>query len=397
MIYEPRNNSWTLGPPMSTARDHVASFSSDDKSSLFVIGGRKTPLPIPRTRYHPWANSPSDDIEVFSIATGSWTTLGYLPLARGAISVAEYHRPGVGRSLLLVGGERFIGLSGTAYSNVEEYDPRNGLFYCHPPLPYAQYGGAAGVDEAGVVHVVGGAEWFSISATRRLQLYDLAAAPLPRQCMYEHRANLQDWWLFAAPMSVPYCGLGDQSCLRSETVPQVYVKAFREMRREASGVPRANRKAAMHKHHNHVAQQHEHRHACMNRTSLSFERCSNNGWSDARTLCYLVQNPDVLQCGGCKRSFPRCSKAQLEHARCHYQMQVVNSGERRVSDCSAQLVRIITMHALELVRLHVQPHSSIQSVHDTARRAELSFMSAFAWGTLESWFSEFSAPGDNEK
>lgn len=59
-----------------------------------------------------------------------------------------------------------------------------------------------GIDRDGRLHIVGGAEGFAISATRRVQVVDLPAAPLPVPCMYE--PVMVQFWNKTPNRALPY-------------------------------------------------------------------------------------------------------------------------------------------------------------------------------------------------
>ena len=88
-------------------------------------------------------------------------------------------------SVLLAGGEQFSHDSGQALRVIQEFDVSRGVFYCHRELPHPVYGGVAGVHN-GKLHLVGGGDWWFISGTRRVQVFDVASAPVPEPCAYQY-------------------------------------------------------------------------------------------------------------------------------------------------------------------------------------------------------------------
>ena len=98
---------------------------------------------------------------------------------------APFQRRGGRQNVLLAGGERHYHDSGLALDTLQEFDTARGVFFCHPSLPYPAFGGAAGFYE-GKLHVVGGAEWWFVSGTRRVQVFDVGSAPLPTPCVYQY-------------------------------------------------------------------------------------------------------------------------------------------------------------------------------------------------------------------
>ena len=54
------------------------------------------------------------------------------------------------------------------------------------------FGGGVGTHK-GKLHVVSGAEWIGLTATRRVQLYDLKEGTPPRQCFYDPVPVFDQW------------------------------------------------------------------------------------------------------------------------------------------------------------------------------------------------------------
>ena len=122
--------------------------------------------------------------------TGELVGIDFVGIAigRGAMMEAPFRRKNVkggGHNVLLAGGERHYHQSGAALDTLQEFDPARGVFFCHPSLPYPVFGGVAGFHE-GKLHVVGGAEWWFVSGTRRVQVFDVESAPLPTPCVYQY-------------------------------------------------------------------------------------------------------------------------------------------------------------------------------------------------------------------
>jgi hypothetical protein len=126
--------------------------------------------------------------------------------ARSAISVTSYTRRNgdYEPNLLLVGGESFHYSSGRIHNLIEEYDVDRDLYYCHHQrLPYSYFGGTM-AEYKGKLHIVGGAETFGVSATRRVQIYDIAAAPLPKPCFYDMIPVFDRWRSGSRVNAMPY-------------------------------------------------------------------------------------------------------------------------------------------------------------------------------------------------
>ena len=162
---------------------------------LYVVGGRSYTHENVTPSFRPLFWKTADTAEVYDLHTNKWSVMRSPLSSRAAVAVTNYKRLGGNYepNLLLVGGERHIYQSGRAYDLIEEYDVERDLYYCHQQrLPHSYYGGAIGVHE-GNLHIVGGAEWFGISASRRVQVYNIQKAPPPRPCFYEMTPVFDNW------------------------------------------------------------------------------------------------------------------------------------------------------------------------------------------------------------
>mmetsp|Transcript_3617 Transcript_3617/g.10381 ORF Transcript_3617/g.10381 Transcript_3617/m.10381 type:complete len:287 (-) Transcript_3617:56-916(-) len=193
MIYAADADAWSAGPAMAFPRDHIEFHALEGGQRAIAIGGRSHYVEE-GTSMHPvfWKNS--NEMEMFDVRTQTWKTIAPMPLARGAVRGALYHRngPEAPPNLLLGGGQRFIVMSGQALNVLEEFDVEKGVYYCHAHLPHPYYGGGFGVHD-GKLHIVGGAEWLFLSATRRVMVVDLAKAPRPEPCMYTAARTTDQW------------------------------------------------------------------------------------------------------------------------------------------------------------------------------------------------------------
>lgn len=151
-------------------------------------------------------------VEAYDIRSRRWSRRAPLPTARAAGSlVALAPRPASKGSptVIYASGESFSrGGNGQGHDVFEEYDVAADVWYCHRNLPYTFHGAPAAVDTRGRLHFVSGAEWFYYGATRRVIVYDLAAAPPPEPCMYEHRRVTDMWANTAKPFNLPYEDFG---------------------------------------------------------------------------------------------------------------------------------------------------------------------------------------------
>ena len=188
-IYDPVADAWELGPDAPTARDHITSVAFSNGRGFWVLGGRGS-IGAGERKWHPSLMRILEDVEAFHLDTNKWTSHPPMPIGRGAMMEAPFRRKNVkgrghGHNVLLAGGERHYHQSGAALDTLQEFDPARGVFFCHPSLPYPVFGGVAGVHE-GKLHVVGGAEWWFVSGTRRVQVFDVESAPLPTPCVYQY-------------------------------------------------------------------------------------------------------------------------------------------------------------------------------------------------------------------
>eukprot|EP00968_Pinguiococcus_pyrenoidosus_P008401 scaffold602_cov298-Pinguiococcus_pyrenoidosus.AAC.5 len=192
-IFDPATNQWSYGPEMNQGRDHTECVAMFNGTRLFVFGGRSDYVREPGTPFHPVYWATVDTVEMYDIHTKRWKFLSPLQFARGKSALGLYDRHGSGQpNVLIAGGEKFLSLSGVCLSSIEEYDTTKGVYYCHPPLPFPFFGGASGVYD-GKFFVLGGADWFGIAGTRRLQILDLKKAPAPEPCAYMPQQDTLPW------------------------------------------------------------------------------------------------------------------------------------------------------------------------------------------------------------
>ena len=199
-IYDAQADSWTTGPPMITGRDHIMHIASMyDQNVLFVVGGRAN---VPNYNITPAAPDPyfwttAYTAEMFDLRLGDggeWRPVRGPTTPREAVSLVPYNRRGSKSepTILLVGDQRYLGWAGHATHTLDEFDPETGLYYCHRPLPYPLCATAAGTYK-GKLHIVGGCEWIQHSATSRLTIVDLEAAPEPESCFYQEYPVFNEW------------------------------------------------------------------------------------------------------------------------------------------------------------------------------------------------------------
>jgi N-acetylneuraminic acid mutarotase len=141
-VYEPSSESWTPLPPLPIAVHDAAC--GTDGSRLFVIGGADDPQGPPQ---------PHDDVQVFDPVVGLWdsdklpgSTLSPLPAARGGTGPAVLWQG----ELYVFGGESPGGPSSPGsgpgptadgvYDRVDVLDPAAGTWRLEASLPTAGHG-----------------------------------------------------------------------------------------------------------------------------------------------------------------------------------------------------------------------------------------------------------------
>lgn len=195
-IYDPATDTWEKGPSMIVPRDHIMESATAIKggTQLYVPGGRTHTTEVHPNEAHPYHFSTLNSVEIYDLKKKQWTRKKDILLGRAAISVVPYHRFGrnLVPNLLLIGGEQFHGFNGKVERTVDEYDIQRDLYTCLEPLAWPMFGGGVGTHK-GKLHVVSGAEWIGLTATRRVQLYDLKEGTPPRQCFYDPVPVFDQW------------------------------------------------------------------------------------------------------------------------------------------------------------------------------------------------------------
>ena len=117
-VYDPAADTWSVKPPMPTARAYPGAGVIDGK--LYVFGGQDI------------FNTTLAVLEVFNPENNSWATKTPMPTARFA--------PGAGvinRKLYVVGG---LANGSNVYGTLEVYDPIANDWITMPPMPTPRYG-----------------------------------------------------------------------------------------------------------------------------------------------------------------------------------------------------------------------------------------------------------------
>lgn len=144
--YDPATDSWETLPALPEHREHLASAVIG--SRIYVVGGRVTQSPY----NFGGTTENSAALEVYDVATGTWSTLARMPTSRGGLGAAA-----LGGRLYAFGGE-----FPSVFPQVEEYDPEANTWRSMRPMPTPRHGIATAVLD-GRIHVFGGGIHFGFS------------------------------------------------------------------------------------------------------------------------------------------------------------------------------------------------------------------------------------------
>ncbi|MFC6733665.1 Kelch repeat-containing protein [Haladaptatus sp. GCM10025893] len=117
-IYDIEADTWSSGPAMPTAREHLTAAVLDGK--FYAIGGRTGNL---------YSNLRTT--EVYDPATNSWEAVTAMPTARSGFGATT-----LGGVLVVMGGESPNGTN----PQVEVYDPAEDAWFALPNLPTPRHG-----------------------------------------------------------------------------------------------------------------------------------------------------------------------------------------------------------------------------------------------------------------
>ncbi|MCC7540153.1 MAG: protein kinase, partial [Deltaproteobacteria bacterium] len=136
-FYDPATGTWstTRGAAIPTRREHTAGFAHGGR--VWIVGGRNLSL-----------STNMDVVEVYDVASDTWTTGPSLALARGGFGIGL-----IGDRAYAVGGEQ----PDRALDEVEVLDLAAMTWSAAPSVPTPRHGHAV-VGAAGRVWVVGGAD-----------------------------------------------------------------------------------------------------------------------------------------------------------------------------------------------------------------------------------------------
>ncbi|MDY6819552.1 MAG: kelch repeat-containing protein [Halobacteriales archaeon] len=149
-IYDPSTQGWTTGESMPTAREHLSAGVIDD--TVYVAGGRQGLGRMYTTT------------EAYDPATDTWTAKASMPTARAGVAGSA-----LGDWLFVFGGEE---IGRQVFEEVEAYDPDRDQWYQVTPLPTPRWGiGVTTLDNR--IYTVGGGAAPSAEHTRTLEILTL--------------------------------------------------------------------------------------------------------------------------------------------------------------------------------------------------------------------------------
>lgn len=153
-IYNVGADAWSTGAPMPTARAGLASAAMGGK--IYAIGGRTATGPRPLG-----AAFVLSTVEVYDIATDTWTTAAPLNVARSDL-VAVAH----GGRIYAIGGWNGVTQMGT----VEVYDPTTDTWTSAASMPTARSNLVADV-KGNTIYAIGGYTGVNLNTN---EAYDIA-------------------------------------------------------------------------------------------------------------------------------------------------------------------------------------------------------------------------------
>ena len=152
-VYDPSNDRWRTGVPMTQPRAEGVAAAVDGK--VYVIGGR-----VRASAEASHFNDHADTVlaEVFDPRTGRWSRIPDAPTARNSAASAV-----IDGRIYVVGGRKAIkqadgSLRQENVATLEVFDPRRNTWEARAPMPQAQ-GGLAAAAHGGKLYVFGGEQW----------------------------------------------------------------------------------------------------------------------------------------------------------------------------------------------------------------------------------------------
>lgn len=217
--YDPGTDTWQTHAPCPEAHHHAEAFVYGGR--LWVVGGMSLMHDMPPPAKRPWVWPHylrlTNIFASYDADTDTWSR-GYrqLPVAMKQVQAQLVQRPTVqgGRrtTLLVVGGEHAVGEDGIGSLDVLEYDFVTDVWYCHPQLPRASFGGGHSyIPDRQQVVIVGGGDSYRVAATDDVLIVRLDQLTRFEACMYAEHS--QGWYLTHPGHSMarhhPYKGQDD--------------------------------------------------------------------------------------------------------------------------------------------------------------------------------------------
>lgn len=161
-VYDPATDSWSNKTPAPTVRAELTAAEHGGK--IYVLGGRH--IGVLNTN------------EIYDVATDAWSTGAPMPTARAGLTSAA-----LGNKIYAIGGrDSTTPRSGTVLGTVEVYDIATDTWTAVAPLKVARSDLVA-VAHGGKIYAIGG--WNGTSQMATMEIYDpttdtwTLAAPMP--------------------------------------------------------------------------------------------------------------------------------------------------------------------------------------------------------------------------
>lgn len=169
-IFDPKNDAWTEGASMPTARSCPGAATGPD-GRIYVVGGQ-----IGRRAL--------DVVEAYDPQENLWTHCSPMPSARTDPSVVAA-RDGSGHFRIYSIGGRDFRSPGNGLAAVEAYDPVTDTWSTKTPMPTLRHAQTEAVSSSGLVYIIGGAHMGEPQFLNTVEVYDpvrdkwSAVKPLP--------------------------------------------------------------------------------------------------------------------------------------------------------------------------------------------------------------------------
>jgi hypothetical protein len=162
-IYDPATDSWTKGTSMPTPRAGLGVAASGGK--IYAVGGR--------TGTRPRQGAALDILEIYDIATGTWSSGPPMKTPRMDV----YATVAYDRGIWVIGG---YNPSAGYLASVEIFDPLSGLWFDGPPMPTPRSNAVAGVCDEHLFVVGGDNSSGSLTVVEQYHGQWTSAAPMPK-------------------------------------------------------------------------------------------------------------------------------------------------------------------------------------------------------------------------